>query len=1028
MRGVLFFLLLSVWCEFSSAQKTFVYVDPNKTYHEGLELFAEKNYAGARERLERIIPQPQQTTGTNSFIVAEKVDYLIAVCAAETNDKDAESLLRNYFTKYHATEHRNAITFYLGKYYAQNNKYAEAAEWLEQVDVSELETSQIVEYKFLLAYSYFVKKKFDQAKPLFRDIKDVKEKYFYPSNYYYAFISFYQKDYRNALNSFKAIEDSKLYASVIPYYISQIYFLEKNYKEAITYINNNIDKSAANYKDEMNHLLGEAYFQTSDYAKALPHIEKFVMANNKVRKEDIYELGICQYKTGAYEAAIGNFEQINLLDEPMGQSATYALADCYLKTNAKSKARSAFQSAAAKDFDKDIKQISQFQYGKLSYELGYASEAVSTMETYLKENPKSAYTDEGYDVLVNALVLTKNYERAFQVIESLPELTPTLKEIYQRVTCYHAVEVYNDKRYEEVLTLCDKSLKYPISQELAVLTAYVKGEANYALKNYQDAIVQYQRFNAGMKPYMEEKLHLSEMRSEYNMAYAYFKQKRFREAKLHFSSALEQSASTKDKEAKSAIVPDLYLRFAECCFITKDYNDALGAYDKVATNNWTGAEYAQYQKGIVQGLQNKFNEKINTLNDLINKYPNSIYVDQSHYEIGETYLETDNNRDAIEAYNKVVKYYPKSALAPKAYLKTSLALYNLNKKEDALDHYKELIKKYPGSRESQQAIAAIKDLSVELGKPAEYAPYASSEGEKDSLNYQAGELAFLNNDCGRAIILFAHYKDDFPKGIFINEARYYRSECLLRNKQYNDALGEYKSLIENRYTRFYERALLNASGIAFYELKDTAAAYEFYKKLYEASSSTANTYTATLGVMRTSYHRNKPEETIEFADKIIYGEGSKEPDVNDAVYLKAKAAMALGKIDIAYINFNRAAAAGISARAAESKYRVAQFLFDKGEYKASLDTCFKMKNRFGSYEYWMVKDFILISDNYFALGNAFQAKATLESIIDNYKGDQALIDEAKVKLEKIRTAELNRSKIQLERPADQLQMDEDTIR
>jgi TolA-binding protein len=117
--------------------------------------------------------------------------------------------------------------------------------------------------------------------------------------------------------------------------------------------------------------------------------------------------------------------------------------------------------------------------------------------------------------------------------------------------------------------------------------------------------------------------------------------------------------------------------------------------------------------------------------------------------------------------------------------------------------------------------------------------------------------------------------------------------------------------------------------------------------------------------------------------------------------------------------------ATVSERAAESKYMVARLLFEKQEYKASLDTCFKLKSRFDSYDYWVVKAFILIAENYAAMDNTFQAKATLESIIENYKGDQSLVNEAKAKLEKMNNAALDKSKIQLTAPSDSILIEQD---
>ena len=45
----------------------------------------------------------------------------------------------------------------------------------------------------------------------------------------------------------------------------------------------------------------------------------------------------------------------------------------------------------------------------------------------------------------------------------------------------------------------------------------------------------------------------------------------------------------------------------------------------------------------------------------------------------------------------------------------------------------------------------------------------------------------------------------------------------------------------------------------------------------------------------------------------------------------------------------------------------------------------------------MAKGFLLLADVYVKKGNTFQAKQTLQSIIDNYEGKD-LVDEARAKL------------------------------
>ena len=137
--------------------------------------------------------------------------------------------------------------------------------------------------------------------------------------------------------------------------------------------------------------------------------------------------------------------------------------------------------------------------------------------------------------------------------------------------------------------------------------------------------------------------------------------------------------------------------------------------------------------------------------------------------------------------------------------------------------------------------------------------------------------------------------------------------------------------------------------------------------------------------------------------------------------MKTEATFYLAKTQLEKKNYNEAQSAfehivntvSISNINAESAYSLAYILHKKYLFEASNRACFEIKNEYASYEYWVVKTFVLISDNYVMLENSFQAKATLQSIVDNYKGDAALLKEAKDKLNKIKSDELENTKIDL---------------
>ena len=74
--------------------------------------------------------------------------------------------------------------------------------------------------------------------------------------------------------------------------------------------------------------------------------------------------------------------------------------------------------------------------------------------------------------------------------------------------------------------------------------------------------------------------------------------------------------------------------------------------------------------------------------------------------------------------------------------------------------------------------------------------------------------------------------------------------------------------------------------------------------------------------------------------------------------------------------------------AAEANYELAQLYFNAGKYGNSLQTLFELNKNFAQYDKWLGKSFLLIADNYLKQGELFQAKATLNSIIDNAEDEE----------------------------------------
>ena len=292
-----------------------------------------------------------------------------------------------------------------------------------------------------MAYSYFNLKQFEQAKPLFNEIHQLpSNKYYYPANYYYGYISYRDKDYAEALNSFKVVENIGEYQGLVPYYIAEIYYFQGNKDEALRYGEEALKKGNLYYKKDLNLLIGQIYFEKKEFAKALPLLEEYVNTSDKVTKEILYEISYCYYDANKVDKAIEGFKQLSNEKDSLGQNSMYLLGDLYLRTNQKVNARNAFQYSANNSSNRKQQEISRFNYAKLSYELGYQDIALREMNTFVDLYPNSVYATEAKEILVSLLANTNNFNDALALYESMDKPTPAMQKVYPQILFGKATE------------------------------------------------------------------------------------------------------------------------------------------------------------------------------------------------------------------------------------------------------------------------------------------------------------------------------------------------------------------------------------------------------------------------------------------------------------------------------------------------------------------------------------------------------------------------------------------------------------
>ncbi|PLW93464.1 MAG: hypothetical protein C0592_06000 [Marinilabiliales bacterium] len=987
--------VLLLFSFFASAQKTLIHSQPTALFEEANDLFAKEKYAAARHTYDQVI----MMVGNRENPVSVEAEFYAAVCAYELMNKDAAGLFTNYIYNHPENSYVKLSWFYLGNIYYREKGYRKAIKAYPNTSEKVLSDEQLAEYHFKFGYSHFMQDDYTEARKHFMAIKDYDNKYTRPAIYYYSHIAYIEKQYEVALAGFKSLLTDESFGGIAPYYIAQIYYLQNKYDELIDFAPPMLENPNVKRQAEMSRMLGDAYYAKKRYSDAVPYLEKYMETTSKaITRDDYYQLGYAYYSLKNWGKAVENFEKVSSKEDSVNQNTSYHLADCYLQTGNKKYALNAFHEAYRLSFNKLISEDALFNYARLSYELDFHpyNGAVRALEQYLDDYPNSDRAEEAKELMVDLLMSTGNYKDAIEMIDRIKFKTERIREAYQKVNYYHGVEIYNSGHYRKAIKLFDVAITNNYNRVVRSEALYWKGEAYYHLNQYDSAAANYKLFlnypAAEVLPYYN--------RAWYNMGYAQMQRKNYKSAQNSFKNYVDNSGK------ESVIMRnDAMLRLADCHFIQKDYTNAITWYDKSINLKSSNRDYALLQKAKCQGIKGNYNGKLNTLSLMMQNYPSSDFADDALYEQGITNEIMDKQNDALTSYDKIITDHNESQLRAKAILKKGMIYRNMRQNDDAIAAFKMLIDEYEGTEETKQAWMNLKAIYTDMDRIDDFIALVQDHGqtisqmEQDSLIYQAAENKYLDGDCESAKTAFKNYIENYPEGSFIVNAQFYRAECLYGENNFDDAISGYEFVLQKPFNRYTETSLLKSARI-YFNKKNYSKSIDRYTKLIDVAQMQAAKQEARKNIMLSHYNLEQFNEAILAAQEFMAMSDITDDDKNKASAVIGRSAFHLGDENRATQEFQKLVKLKSNELGAEANYYLAMIQFNKKNYEESEKLIFDLINEFASFEYWVARSFILLSDVYVATGDLFQAKYTLQSVLDNYEGED-LKQEAQNKLDAI---------------------------
>ena len=904
-------------------------------------------------------------------------------------DKLLQRDLKTYLQEYPYTTFADEVNFMQGVLQVEKGHYKQSLKILEQVEAKALTRPHQTDYSFYRGYAYLMQQEYQRASVYFALLAKGDNRYAMRGNYYYAYCMYKMEKYDKALPALLALENETAYSKTVPYYIVQIYYSQKKYDEVASRAETLLrEQPESPNNGELHRILGEIYFHRKEYASAVEHLRIYRNTAKALKEEllrsDSYMLGAAEYELGEYEAAVQSLKQVKQQADTISEAACLTMGNAYVRLNQPEQAKLFYQAASRYALTPAITEEAAYNYALCTYQSSSAlGESVTAFHDFLKQFPDSKYEGRIYQLLSDALMRSKNYASAISVLDSIDKPTAKMLETKQYLRYQLGADHFLQGKMQEAVKWTTEVISHASESDRYTTEAYyLRAEATYRLRAYAACEADLRSFFGRTDARRSQNYVIA----RYLEGYCAFAQAKYERAREAFTTYIDAALVTDPTYA------DALNRIGDCYFNNRQFQQAVGYYTQVSGLRSSGTDYALYQRGLALGLQHKYGEKIQVMNELAKRFPRSDYADDGIYETARAQLQLDNEREAIDTYDRLLSAYPHSPLARKASLERAMLYRNLKMNEEAITAYRRTIEKYPATEEAYTALDALQALYVETGRVDEYVAYTKNLAkmnmtvttQEDSLIYASAEMQYMQADYQKAAVSLSNYVTQYCSGgRYCTTARYYLADSYYRMGKNSEALSHYAVLAEMNANPYQEEAATRVAELC-YDKGDYNCALEAFYRMHALASGSEKTTVARLGILRCSQALGRHQSAIDIANQLLGESSLSEETRTEALYCRAKAYVALGQWTEAQPDLKALSGEVRTAQGAEAKYLLAQSYYalsQPDEAEAQIMAFTQMNTR---QQYWLARALVLLSDINRDKGELFQARQYLLVLQQNY--------------------------------------------
>jgi len=939
-------------------------------------------------------------------------EYAVVKQAYLQREKNAQNDLKQYLRDYPYTTYFSSVQTMIGVLQVEKLRYKNAVKTFNKVQWKQLGRDEQPVFFFYRGLAYLKQNEFLEASSCFKALRNTDGPYAIQGKFYYAYCWYLREEYDKALPDLLALENSEEYKDIAPYLVAQIYYSQHQIQLAEP----RAQQLLAQYPDnknngEMERILGEIAYNNGRYKEAVERISRYEKSfreqEREVADEDIFILGMSHFKLQQYNEAVQDFKRIKLGKDTLSEKVCLNLGHTFVKMRNIEKAKLSYQAAMRTNLLPQVREEAMYNYALCTYQAGTAlGESIQAFNDFLKEYPNTKHAEGVYEMLAAMFITSKNYAAALDAVCAISNPSKKLIEIRQYLRYQMGADALLQGKNQEAVSWMSEVIQNEKSPSQYKTEAYFfRAEARYRMNQYEaamaDLVIYRQQPSFSKSP--------NRAMADYLQGYVAFNLKQYTTAQGCFESYLSHTESSSSR----TLYADALNRVGDCQFNARELVAAQQTYQRVIDSGKTGADYATFQCGYVQGLLHQYSNKVNTLEQLLKGFPKSDYADDALYEIARANLQQDKNIEAINAYTRLITSYPTCPYAKTASLERGMVYRNMGMYDDAIKAFQHTIKAYPATEQAYTALDGLEQVYVEQNKVGDYIAYTKELGkynmsvssQEDSLMYAAGEMQYLLGHFQEAAQAMDTYLKQFcPGGRHCMMATYTAADCNYQLGHKDQALQLYLSLVEQDNMAWREEVYTRIAEIA-YDSANYELARTYFTQLTTIGLKGNQLIQAKLGVLRTSYLLNDYSAVISIASDLLADADISSEIRQEALYDRTKSYLQQEQFGMATSDLITLAKDVRLATGAECKYLLAHTYFQQGKIDDAEKEIMSFAGMKTQHQYWLAKSLILLSDINLQRGEIFQAKQYLLTLQQNYKQQDDILTEVGDKLKAIEQAE-----------------------